>query len=62
MGLGGDKNGKGLLDFRTGGSEGLGWGNGSGRLCQVGSVVLNNLTWKRGDLLDQPASVVMSCQ
>lgn len=28
------------------GLEGLGWGSGSMRLCQVGSGVLNNLMWK----------------
>lgn len=32
----------------TGGLDGLGWGNESRRLWQVGSRVLNNLTWKRG--------------
>ena len=47
LGLGGEKMAEDWI-LGTGGLEGLGRGSGSRRLCQVGSGVLNNLTWKRG--------------
>lgn len=43
LGLRGDKMGKEDWILGMGGLEGLEWGSGSRRLCQVGNRVLNNL-------------------